>query len=97
MGQAKNKKIRTILVNKSIWILKSLTGILIGHLMYVLDEFKDEVANDTRNDIRVIKDAVTRIDKRIFDDKIERCTDATKNDYNEFYLGIEKYIEDLMK
>ena len=97
MGQSKNKKLRTLLINKSIWILKSLTGILIGHLNYILNELKDDVSEDTQNDIRIIKSAVDRIDLRIFGDKIERCSSDTKSDYNEFYLSIENHIENLMK
>lgn len=97
MGQSKNKKLRTILVNKSIWILKSLIGILIGHLNFILNELKDDVSEDTQNDVRIIKAAVERIDDRIFSDKIEKCTDSTKSDYSSFYLSIENHIEGLMK
>lgn len=97
MGAAKRKKVKEALINRSIWILKSLLGIVIGHLDRILDELTDEVSEDTKNDIRVINNSINRIDERIFGSKMNKCSETTKADYNYFYLEIEAKIDELME
>ncbi len=95
MGAAKNKKTREAVLNRSVWILMSLLGIVIGHIDKMLYSLKDEISNDTQNDMRVIKNCLERIDKRIYADKTKIPIPVLEN-YDVFYKAIDVKIEELM-
>ena len=101
MGAAKAKKIYNQKVNRAIWILLAQFGLIEEQFDVIRSSSKHNLSQDDMNDLTIAKNALNRLEKRIFEDEktnvpfIQLCSDETKKDYNFFYSEMQIKIDEL--
>lgn len=100
MGAAKAKKIYNQKVNRSVWILYSMFGIIDDQFDVIDNSSKHELSQEDKNKLTVIRNLLTELNESICCDEnktpyVQKCSEETIKDYNYFYLEMQKKIDEL--
>lgn len=101
MGAAKNKKIYNIKLNRAIWILLAMFGLIEDQFDVIKVSSNHSLSQDDINTLAAAQNLLNKLKTRIFEDEqtntpyIQKCSDETKRDYNFFYTEMQNKIEEL--